>query len=186
MVGASLMVISLKNPVHAVLFLIFAFFNAAGCFILIGAEFVAMTLIIVYVGAVAVLFLFVVMMLDIKVEQIKDSFSRHFKTGIALGTLMFLEIYLAISNTSESLPKPKSGLMEGTNTHMLGKVIYTDYFFAFQVAGLVLLVAMIGAILLTLTHDKNAKRQVIYDQISRRKEDCIKVVKVETGKGVKV
>jgi NADH-quinone oxidoreductase subunit J len=186
MIIAAAMVVTSRNPVHAVLYLIFVFFNATACFILIGAEFVAMTLVIVYVGAVAVLFLFVVMMLDIKLEKSKQSFSKHLKTGLGLGLLMIFELYLAMSGTKELIPAAKISTDVYTNTEALGKVIYTEHFFSFQVAGLILLVAMIGAILLTLTHGADSRRQVVLNQLLRRKDECIEVVKVKVGDGVKV
>jgi NADH-quinone oxidoreductase subunit J len=187
MVFAGLMVITLKNPVHAVLFLIFTFFNAAGLFILIGAEFIAMILIIVYVGAVAVLFLFVIMMLDINIAALRQGFYKYLPLGVALGFFIFLEIYIAVSRSTDSIPDPKvASAFDLTNTEALGKILYTDYIFSFQAAGLILLIAMIGAIVLTLTHSRDAKRQDIYRQVSRRPEETIQIVKVKSGQGVKI
>jgi NADH-quinone oxidoreductase subunit J len=187
LVMGALMVISLKNPVHSVLFLIFTFFNAASLFILLGAEFLAMTLIIVYVGAVAVLFLFVVMMLNINITKLRQGFLRNAPIGLGLGALIFIQIYIALSNTVDSFPSNLAVVEnELTNTEMLGKVIYTDYFFAFQSSGVLLLIAMIGAIVLTLEHGRDVKRQSIFKQVYRSKKDSVKLVKVKTGEGVKV
>ncbi len=190
---ASVMVISLKNPVHAVLFLIFAFFNAAGLFILLGAEFIAMTLIIVYVGAVAVLFLFVVMMLNINIAEVRQGFLKYLPLGIGLGLLIFIQIYYALSISEEAFPETvlpaasSNNIGDGlTNTEALGRLIYTKYFLIFQGAGVILLIAMIGAIVLTLTHSKNVRRQDINKQISRTREQSVMLVDVKTGEGVNI
>ncbi|MFN5382545.1 MAG: NADH-quinone oxidoreductase subunit J [Alphaproteobacteria bacterium] len=187
LVISSLLVVSLRNPVHAVLFLIFAFFNAAGIFIMLGAEFIAMTLIIVYVGAVAVLFLFVVMMLNVNVAELKQGFLRTMPLGVLVGTLIFLQLMIALSYSSSFFPNiqaPKD-LDELTNTEQIGLVLYTDYFIPFQLAGLVLLVAMIGAIVLTLTHNKDTRRQIIADQV-RRTKDSVQLKDVKLREGVKL
>lgn len=188
LVLSAFMVVSLQNPVHSVLFLIFAFFNAAGLFILLGAEFIAMTLVIVYVGAVAVLFLFVVMMLNVNTTQLKQGFLKNAPLGLLLGIIMFFQIYIALSNSASFLPNPLNpGVMPAlTNTEQIGMILYTDYFIAFQLAGLVLLVAMIGAIVLTLTHSKDAKRQNITKQVMQRREDSVELVDVKIGAGVKI
>jgi NADH-quinone oxidoreductase subunit J len=186
MVLAGLMVISLKNPVHSVLFLIFAFFNASGLFILIGAEYIAMTLIIVYVGAVAVLFLFVVMMLNINVASLKQGFLKSLPLGVSLGFLIFVQMYLAIDSSKERFADPAATQTELTNTAAIGKVLYTDYIYIFQISGIILLVAMIGAIVLTLTHGRNVRRQNICKQISRKREKTIEMVKVKSGEGVEI
>lgn len=186
MVVGGLMVITSKNPVHSVLFLIFCFFNASGLFIMIGAEFIAMALVIVYVGAVAVLFLFVVMMMNINIAEMKQGFLKTLPLGIFLGTLVFVQIFYAITISVDSLPEPSSTVSEFTNTEQLGKVLYTDYFLIFQLAGMILFVAMVGAILLTLTHSKKVRRQNIEKQINRTKADTLKVVDVKFGEGVKV
>ena len=189
LVCASLLVISVRNPVHAVLFLIFAFFNAAGIFLLLGAEFIAMTLIIVYVGAVAVLFLFVVMMLNINTAELKQGFLRTMPLGILVGSLIFLELILALPsyNRDQSSAEQNATVEteELTNTESIGLVLYTDYFIPFQMAGLVLLVAMIGAIVLTLSHDKTTRRQVIADQV-RRTKDSVQLKDVKLREGVKL
>lgn len=184
---SAFMVISLRNTVHSVLFLIFAFFNAAGLFILLGAEFIAMTLVIVYVGAVAVLFLFVVMMLNINISQVKQGFTKNLPLGITLSLILAGLFFLAITNSVAMLPSPAGELNAPiTNTEMIGLVLYTNYFYVFQVAGIILLVAMVGAIVLTLTHAKNVKRQDIMKQVMRTKEESIELVDVEVGKGVKI
>ncbi len=185
---SGLMVITLKNPVHSVLFLIFAFFNAAGLFILVGAEFIAMTLIIVYVGAVAVLFLFVVMMLNIDLSEMRQGFLKYLPLGLGLGFLIFVQITYALQLSHEALPeliKPaKNNYL--TNTEALGNIIYTNYFLIFQGAGVVLLIAMIGAIVLTLTHSKGVRRQNIHKQISRTREQSVMLVDVKSGEGVNI
>jgi len=186
---AGVMVISLKNPVHSVLSLIVAFFAAAWLFIMLGAEFISMLLIIVYAGAVAVLFLFVIMMMDINFAALRQGFTRHLPIGVLVATLFFLELFvmLRLSNFAvKAIPlsnAPAPGTA-GSNTMELGKILYTDYFLAFQVAGLVLLVAMIGAIVLTLRHKDGVRRQRIYGQVSRSVKDSVMVVKVESGRGI--
>lgn len=187
LVISSLMVISLRNTVHSVLFLIFAFFNAAGLFILLGAEFIAMTLIIVYVGAVAVLFLFVVMMLNINISQVRQGFAKNLPLALTLSFILAGLFFLAITNSVSMLPTPAGEMSSQiTNTEMIGLVLYTNYFYVFQVAGIILLVAMVGAIVLTLTHSKNVKRQDIMKQVMRTKEESVELVEVEVGKGVKI
>lgn len=184
---SALMVIGLRNPVHSVLFLIFAFFNAAGLFILLGAEYIAMTLIIVYVGAVAVLFLFVVMMLNINVSQLRQGFLKSLPLGIFLGVLTFIQISMAILSSRDGLliviQDPENSV---DNTLALGRLIYTDYIFVFQACGIILLIAMVGAILLTLSHGAGVRRQNIAHQVARTKEKSIKLLKVKSGQGVKV
>jgi NADH-quinone oxidoreductase subunit J len=185
---SGLMVITLKNPVHAVLFLIFAFFNAAGLFILIGAEFIAMTLIIVYVGAVAVLFLFVVMMLNIDITEVRQGFLKYLPLGLGLGFLIFIQITYALQLSKEALPElvAPSKNQYLTNTEALGHIIYTKYFLIFQGAGIVLLIAMVGAIVLTLTHSTNVRRQSIHQQVSRTREQSVMLVDVKSGEGVNI
>lgn len=185
--AAGVMVISARNPVHSVLFLILAFFNAAGLFVLLGAEFLAMLLVVVYVGAVAVLFLFVVMMLDINFAELREGFLQYLPIGALVGVVLLAELALvggswALSGgTGEaSLPAPDEKM---TNTHALGHVLYTDYIYLFQTAGLVLLVAMIGAIVLTHRRRTGLHRQRIATQIGRRKEDTIEVVKLPSKGG---
>lgn len=182
------MVITLRNPVHSVLFLIFAFFNAAALFIMIGAEFIAMILVIVYVGAVAVLFLFVVMMLNINIAQMKQGFLRYLPIGLGLALLIFVEILIAMNHSMEGMPETPvvHNSHDTTNTAAIGHVLYTDYFYVFQASGVLLLIAMIGAIVLTLTHGKDARRQSIYKQVMRDPKETIELVKVTSGSGVKV
>ncbi|MFI5142107.1 MAG: NADH-quinone oxidoreductase subunit J [Bacteroidia bacterium] len=182
---AAFFVVVLRNPVHAVLFLIFAFFNAAGLFILLGAEFIAMTLVIVYVGAVAVLFLFVIMMLNIEVAEVKQGFLNNLPLILLLGGLILFQILYAI-NISDSLPQPKSELLNANNTKALGLVLYTEYFFAFQGGGVILLVAMIGAIVLTLTPSKQMRRQNITQQINRTRAQAVHLTEPKIGEGVKI
>lgn len=183
---AAFFVVTLRNPVHAVLFLIFAFFNAAGLFLLLGAEFIAMTLIIVYVGAVAVLFLFVVMMLNVEVAEVKQGFLKNLPLILLLGGLILFQILYAINISSDSIPTAKAAAITTTNTKALGMVLYTDYFFAFQGAGIILLVAMIGAILLTLTPSKQMRKQVIYKQITRTRATGVHLTEPTIGEGVKI
>ncbi len=176
---SSIAVISSRNPVHSVLFLILAFVNSAGIFVLAGAEFLAMILLIVYVGAVAVLFLFVVMMLNINLDEIKTQVKKYFYSGVLVGGILLLELLFSFTNldvlkaNKESFAK-NSNL---TNTHQIGQVMYTDYFFVFQISGCILLVAMIGAIVLTLRRREGVLRQNISKQIDRKKEDSIEIIK---------
>ncbi len=186
-VFAALMVISMRNPVHSVLFLIFSFFNAAGLFILLGAEFLAMLLVIVYVGAVAVLFLFVVMMLDVNMAKARDGFMRYLPIGGIVAAVMLTELVVMIRysvgqriTTIASAPIPT----DVTNTEALGHLIYTEYAYAFQMAGAILLVAMIGAIVLTLRHRPGVRRQNAAKQIGRKRSDSVEIVKVQSGKGI--
>ena len=177
--SSSVMVISSRNPVHSVLFLILAFFNSAGLFIMLGAEFLAMMLIIVYVGAVAVLFLFVVMMLNINISEIKEGFQRYFPIGFLIGIILLAEIFFVISG--DGIQRDLNiNLDTIPNTHLIGSVLYTDYIFLFQVSGLILLVAMIGAITLTLRERPGVKKQIVNTQTDRKVSDVIEVVKVDT------
>jgi len=181
---SGLMVISSRNPVHSVLFLILAFFNAAGLFVLLGAEFLAMLLVVVYVGAVAVLFLFVVMMLDINYAELRDGFQRYLPLGLGIGGLLLIEILFVFFN-SENMPQTVPVLNEVSNTRALGLVLYTDYIYLFQLAGLILLVAMIGAITLTLRKRENVRRQSISKQNERSREESIEIVSVTSGSGIR-
>ncbi|WP_395710795.1 NADH-quinone oxidoreductase subunit J [Reyranella sp.] len=189
MTSATMVVVS-RNPVYSVLFLILAFFNAAALFILIGAEFIAMILVIVYVGAVAVLFLFVVMMLDINLTQLREGFLKYLPVGALIGLVLFLEILFGIgvlgSDSMAMAGLSKAGPQIGTidNTRAIGRVLYTQYFYLFQAAGVVLLVAMIGAIVLTLRSRPGVRRQRIDEQLYRPKDQTITVVKVPTREGV--
>jgi NADH-quinone oxidoreductase subunit J len=189
-VASAAMVVVSRNPVYSVLFLILAFFNAAALFVLIGAEFVAMILIIVYVGAVAVLFLFVVMMLDINLAEIRQGFLDYLPIGAAIGFVLLAEILFALgvwggaSGTVQILSNAGAHVGTVENTRAIGRVLYTQYFYLFQVAGLVLLVAMIGAIVLTLRTRPGIRRQRVREQLFRSKEQTISIVKVPTRGGV--
>ncbi len=188
-VASAVMVIAARNPVHSVLFLILAFFNSAGLFVLLGAEFVAMILVIVYVGAVAVLFLFVVMMLDINVVALRAGFLQYLPTGGLIGLILLVELALVIGGWSlgpdrlAPAASPTPALAELSNTEALGAVLYTDYVYLFQGAGMVLLIAMIGAIVLTLRVRVGVRKQRIARQIARRREDSIELRKVAPGEG---
>jgi NADH-quinone oxidoreductase subunit J len=189
-VAAGVMVISARNPVHSVLFLILAFFNGAALFVLIGAEFLAMVLVVVYVGAVAVLFLFVVMMLDINFVRLREGFLQYLPIGALVGVVFLAELLLVVGawaiapNVADTIAAPIPPFYSVTNTEALGQVLYTRYIYFFQAAGLILLVAMIGAIVLTLQHKPNVKRQSIAQQVARTREDAIDVVKVKPGQGL--
>jgi NADH-quinone oxidoreductase subunit J len=187
-VASGVAVISARNPVHSVLFLILAFFNAAGLFVLQGAEFLAMILIIVYVGAVAVLFLFVVMMLDIDFAELRRGFLRYLPIGGVIGLVFLGELLIILGGWALS-PAAKSAVAAPapvgvSNTRALGELIYTHYIYLFQAAGIILLVAMIGAIVLTHRRRSGVRRQNIADQVARRAEDSVEVRKVEVGKGI--
>ncbi|PZO82072.1 MAG: NADH-quinone oxidoreductase subunit J [Micavibrio aeruginosavorus] len=183
---SALMVITARNPVHSVLFLILAFFNAAGLFILLGAEFVAMILVIVYVGAVAVLFLFVVMMLDIGFAELRKGAMQYIPLGLIIGGVLLTELAMVYGAwqfapaVQNNLASPVSDIK---NTEAIGMLLYTNYVYAFQIAGLILLVAMIGAIVLTHRQRPGVRRQKIADQNARKREDVLSVVKVTTGEG---
>lgn len=179
-VASGFAVIFAANPVHAVLFLILAFFNASGLFILMGAEFLAMLLVVVYVGAVAVLFLFVVMMLDIDYSRMREGFRRHLPIGGVVGIVLLAELVLIFSSPETTIEAVGFNPTR-SNTALLGDVIYTDYLYLFQLAGLILLVAMIGAIALTMRHREGVKRQSIAVQNARQRDDAIALVTVESG-----
>jgi NADH-quinone oxidoreductase subunit J len=185
---AAMNVIVARNPVHAVLFLILAFVNASVVGIMLGAEFISMSLIIVYVGAVAVLFLFVVMMLDISYQQLKKSVLYNIKLGLLVGFTLWGLLVVVLAQSKFLIPNVNkvSQLVQRTNTELIGLDLYTKYFFAFQMAGAILLVAMIGAIVLTLSHEKPVRRQNISEQIKRRREDGVKLVDVKLGQGVEL
>ena len=188
--ASAAMVVVSRNPVYSVLFLILAFFNAAALLLLIGAEFIAMILIIVYVGAVAVLFLFVVMMLDINLAELRRGFLRYLPIGAIIGVVLLAEILFGLgvfgtmSDTMRGFAQQTVPATMVDNTRAIGRVLYTQYFYLFQVAGMVLLVAMIGAIVLTLRRRPGVRRQKAGEQINRTKEDTIAVVKVPTRGGV--
>jgi NADH-quinone oxidoreductase subunit J len=190
LIASAAMVVTARNPVHAVLFLILAFFNAAGLFLLAGAEFLALILVIVYVGAVAVLFLFVVMMLDVNFAEMRAGFVRYLPIGGAIGVVLVAELIMVGVAWTVSPEAPRllaAPMPEGvTNTEAIGRVLYTDYIYLFQAAGLVLLVAMIGAIVLTLRERPGTKRQDIARQIDRSRRETLAVVSVKTGAGMVV
>jgi NADH-quinone oxidoreductase subunit J len=187
-VASGCMVIVARNPVHAVLFLILAFFNAAGLFVLLGAEFLAMILVVVYVGAVAVLFLFVVMMLDVDFAELRAGFIKNAPLGAIVGLILLGELILVLgirfvrpgvlATPSAPIPTAGSGI---NNTEAIGRVLYTQYAYYFEGAGLILLVAMIGAIVLTLRHKEGVKRQSIAAQVARGPKTAVEVVKVASG-----
>ena len=187
-IAAGLMVISSRNPVHSVLFLILAFFNAAGLFVLMGAEFLAMILVVVYVGAVMVLFLFVVMMLDVNFAELKQGFLQYLPVAGLIAVILLIQLVFVIS--TRIVPEAEveavaavTPAAEVTNTEALGRLLYTDYVYLFQGAGLILLVAMVGAIVLTLRQREGVRRQSVAKQVARRREEVIAVRKVEPGGG---
>ncbi len=189
-VAAAVMVIVSRNPVHSVLFLILAFFNSAGLFVLLGAEFLAMILVVVYVGAVAVLFLFVVMMLDIDFAELRQGILSYAPIGGTIGLILLVELALIFSGWAispeaiETAAAPITDASGLTNTEALGRLLYTRYIYFFQMAGLVLLVAMVGAIVLTLRHKQRVKRQDISAQVARTPQTAIEVKKVKPGQGI--
>ncbi len=189
-IGSAFMVISARNPVHSVLFLILAFFNAAGLFVLLGAEFLAMILVVVYVGAVAVLFLFVVMMLDVDFTELRQGFLQYLPVGALIGLVLLVELIAVLAGTvidvdaTASAVTPIPPLTEKSNIEAIGTLLYTKYIYFFQTAGMVLLVAMIGAIVLTLRHKQGVRRQDIPTQVARTPATSIEVVQVKSGKGI--
>jgi NADH-quinone oxidoreductase subunit J len=189
-VASAVMVVASRNPVHSVLYLILAFVNAAGLFVMLGAEFLAMILIVVYVGAVAVLFLFVVMMLDVDFAELRQGFLNYLPVGALVGLIFLAELFFVVfgwtfqASVPKTITSPIPSLDVATNTEALGLVLYTRYVYFFQAAGLVLLVAMIGAIVLTLRHKTNIKRQNIANQVARTKATAIEVRQVQPGQGI--
>jgi len=189
-IASAAMVIGSRNPVHSVLFLILAFFNSAGLFVLMGAEYLAMTLVIVYVGAVAVLFLFVVMMLDINFVQLRQGFLQYLPIGGLIGLVLIVELLMVVSGWVISPADPQSAsvntqVIDGvSNTLALGRLIYTKYVYLFQASGLILLIAMLGAIVLTLRQREGVKRQRIMAQLDRKPEEAVEIIDVKTGSGV--
>ena len=182
-IASALMVIFSKQPINSILFLIFSFINAAGLFLLAGAEFLALIIVIVYVGAVAVLFLFVIMMLDFNPETIKEETKKYLPVGLLVGSVLFVEI-IVMMNSPEIFSKEFKIIgriveTDLTNTEILGRLIYTEYFLQFQMAGFILLVAMIGAIVLTLRHRDFVRRQNIHDQVSRDPNTSIELIDIE-------
>ncbi|MEQ8967168.1 MAG: NADH-quinone oxidoreductase subunit J [Azospirillaceae bacterium] len=189
-IASGVMVISARNPVHSVLFLILAFFNSAALFVLMGAEFLAMILVVVYVGAVAVLFLFVVMMLDINFAELKSGFLQYLPIGGLIGVILLVELFFvlgawAVSPDVEFRARaPVPAAADATNTEALGRLLYTDYVYLFQASGLILLVAMIGAIVLTLRQRAGVRKQRISEQVYRTREAVVQVRSVEKGTGI--
>jgi NADH-quinone oxidoreductase subunit J len=187
-IASGFMVIAAKNPVHSVLYLILAFVNAAGLFVLLGAEFLAMILIVVYVGAVAVLFLFVVMMLDVDFAELRSGVLQYLPIGGLVGVVFLAELLLVVGAWAigPTVPQTITAPIPDTvsNTEALGRVLYTKYIYYFQAAGVVLLVAMVGAIVLTLRHKPNVKRQNAADQIARTRDTSIEIRKVQSGQGL--
>ncbi|MGA2311906.1 MAG: NADH-quinone oxidoreductase subunit J [Xanthobacteraceae bacterium] len=190
-IASAIMVVTARNPVHSVLFLIIAFVNASGLFILLGAEFLAMILIVVYVGAVAVLFLFVVMMLDVDFAELRQGFLNYLPVGFLVGAILLAELLFIVGAwvIAPGAPKaivapiPASSVI--SNTQALGLVLYTRYVYFFEAAGVILLVAMIGAIVMTLHHRPDVKRQNVGAQVARRRANAIDVVKVKSGEGLR-
>ena len=187
-VVAGLCVVSARNPVHSVLFLILSFFSAAGLFVLMGAEFLAMLLIVVYVGAVAVLFLFVVMMLDVDFAALRQGFARYMPLGAVVAGILVFEM-ITVSSTVANNGAASANLEPAaantvSNAESIGRVLYTDYVYFFQAAGLVLLVAMIGAIVLTLRHKPGVRRQVFADQVARGPKTGMRIVSPKPGQGI--
>ena len=188
-VASAVMVIVSRNPVHSVLYLILAFVNASGLFVLLGAEFLAMILVVVYVGAVAVLFLFVIMMLDVDFAALREGFIQYLPVGIVIGGIFLFELLMTVGawvinpTLTKSITAPIPANV--SNTEALGLVLYTKYIYYFQIAGMVLLVAMIGAIVLTLRHKVSVKRQDINVQNARTPELAMRVRKVAAGQGLR-
>ena len=187
-VASAFMVIAGRNPVHSVLYLILAFVNASGLFVMMGAEFLAMILIVVYVGAVAVLFLFVVMMLDVDFAELRQGALQYLPIGLLIGGIFLAELLLVVGawvigpGVPQAITAPISTTI--SNTEAIGLVLYTQYVYYFQAAGMILLVAMIGAIVLTLRHKERVRRQNIAEQVARTPEMSIEVVKVRPGQGL--
>jgi NADH-quinone oxidoreductase subunit J len=189
-VASAFMVIAARNPVHSVLFLILAFVNAAGLFVMLGAEFLAMILIVVYVGAVAVLFLFVVMMLDVDFAELKVGALQYLPIGALVGAIFLAELLLVVGawaigpGVTHDIAAPIPPLAQVHNTEAIGLVLYTRYVYFFEVAGLILLVAMVGAIVLTLQHKQRVRRQSITEQVARNKKTAIEIRHVRPGQGL--
>jgi NADH-quinone oxidoreductase subunit J len=181
-------VIAARNPVHSVLFLILTFFTSAGLFVLLGAEFLAMLLVVVYVGAVAVLFLFVVMMLDVDFAELKQGFLNYMPIGALIALALLAELVLvgsaATSTSGAPIALAPVGTAEVTNAEAIGRVLYTDYVLVFQMAGLVLFVAMVGAIVLTLRHRTGVKKQDIAAQVGRRRSEAVELKDIRPGQGL--
>ena len=189
-VASAILVVSSRNPVHSVLFLILAFFNSAGLFVLMGAEFIAFILVIVYVGAVAVLFLFVVMMLDVDYAEFRAGFTKYMPIGAVVGLILVVELAFVLGSgvlnlePAAPLAAPTPALQDTTNTEAIGNLLYTKYVYLFEAVGVVLLVAMIGAIVLTHRRREGVRRQKIGEQVGRQVEDSVELKDVKPGEGV--
>tara|TARA_E500000081_G_C6135364_1_gene356344 strand:- start:1670 stop:2269 length:600 start_codon:yes stop_codon:yes gene_type:complete len=181
---SAFLVVSARNPVHSVLFLILTFFSSAGLFLLLGAEFLAMILMVVYVGAVAVLFLFVVMMLDVDFAELRQGFLSYLPLGGLIALALVAEILVAIVGRELGSGSSLINQQDAANTQLIGQVLYTDHVLLFQLSGLILLAAMIGAIVLTLRHRDGVRRQNIASQVGRRAEDAVELKDVEPGRGI--
>lgn len=185
LVFAATRVITVRNPVHAALHLVLAFFTCAGLWLLLEAEFLAITLVLVYVGAVMVLFLFVVMMLDINTAPLREGFMRYLPVGLTVAALMILEMYLVLRSKyfdAESMPAPARHAADYSNTRELGSVLYTDYVYAFEIASVILVVAIIAAIALTLRKRPETKMQNPAEQVKVRSTDRVRLVKMKSEK----
>ena len=188
-VFSALAVVTARNPVHSLLFLILTFFSSAGLFVLLGAEFLAMLLVVVYVGAVAVLFLFVVMMLDVDFVGLREGFAKYLPIAIIIaGILLFEMIVISAAvisgGAAANATAPLAATPDASNIETIGRVLYTDYVYFFQAAGIVLLIAMIGAIVLTLRHKPNIRRQNPADQVNRDRRTSVEIKSAVTGAGV--
>jgi NADH-quinone oxidoreductase subunit J len=188
-VTSALLVVTARNPVHSVLWLIMAFFSAAGLFVLLGAEFLAMLLVVVYVGAVAVLFLFVVMMLDVDFVKLRSGFAQYLPiaiivAGVLLAEMIMITVAVANGGAAADAVGPAVATADQTNIEAIGRVLYTDYVYFFQAAGIVLLIAMIGAITLTLRHKPGIKRQDVGVQVGRSAKTAMELKSIETGAGL--
>ena len=188
-VVSGLLVVTARNPVHSVLFLILAFFSSAGLFVLLGAEFLAMLLVVVYVGAVAVLFLFVVMMLDVDFVRLREGFAKYLPIAVIIAGILLFEMILISAaviagGAAADATTPMAATPEASNIETIGRVLYTDYIYFFQAAGIVLLIAMIGAIVLTLRHKPGVRRQNIHVQVNRDAKTAIEIKSAQTGAGV--
>ncbi|HCM83994.1 MAG TPA: NADH-quinone oxidoreductase subunit J [Rhodospirillaceae bacterium] len=189
LIAAAAGVVFAKNPVHSVLLLILCFFNAAGLMLLLGAEFLALIMVIVYVGAVAVLFLFVVMMLDVNFEQLRKGFTKFLPFGLGVGGVLLAQLIFVFSNWPAMIVSPRQPMPDPTqvtNTEALGRILYTDYFYIFQISGIILLVAMIGAIVLTQRTRGGVLRQNIAQQTQRTREETVEMVNVAVGAGIEI
>jgi len=189
-IAAAVMVITARNPVHSVLFLILTFFNAAGLFVLLGAEFLAMILVVVYVGAVAVLFLFVVMMLDVDFTELRQGMLNYLPVGVSIGLILLVELAMVLTTWTLSpdalaiVGAPAAAAGSVTNTEAIGLILYTRYVYFFQAAGMVLLVAMVGSIVLTLRHKPSVRRQNVAHQVARNPETAVEIRTVKPGQGL--